>query len=501
MNFVLPKLFSRPACSLSCFLGTISAALASALIVGCGGASTLLTGTTPTEKTSVTVLTSSTANDQLPKFNLDLQSISLTNANGGTVTLLATPLDAEFIHANGTAEPLSTVSVPQGVYTSATVSIGGALFACVSFDSSTGNIVQNELAYGPTLPSEVTVRLPTPITITGNAMGLLLDLLVSQSASYASCDGGANDTFSITPTFNLTPVNFSAQPTSSANGKAIGLLGTIGSVDASGSGFSVNAIATYFDETPVNGPTWQITTDDNTVYQGVTGSSQLAVGMPVDMDATIHADGSLLATRIAVYDTSTANLTISDGPLLYENEYEPMMVNFGVEGQGLLSGLNASYYDFNNAAFQISGQLANVQDLPFVASFTASDMVAGQSVFISTHALTVPGGFPYTQAAAITLRPQTLNGTVSAMGSEGGFTTYTITLAPYNLFTNLAVQPGQATLLTNPNTVVVYADSNTQMLNSNPIAVGSVVRFYGVVFNDNGTLRMDCAQINDGISE
>jgi len=25
--------------------------------------------------------------------------------------------------------------------------------------------------------------------------------------------------------------------------------------------------------------------------------------------------------------------------------------------------------------------------------------------------------------------------------------------------------------------------------------------FYGLVFNDNGTLRMDCAQIMDGVAE
>lgn len=39
------------------------------------------------------------------------------------------------------------------------------------------------------------------------------------------------------------------------------------------------------------------------------------------------------------------------------------------------------------------------------------------------------------------------------------------------------------------------------MLNSNPFAAGSVVRFYGLVFNDSGTLRMDCAQVNDGVPE
>lgn len=65
----------------------------------------------------------------------------------------------------------------------------------------------------------------------------------------------------------------------------------------------------------------------------------------------------------------------------------------------------------------------------------------------------------------------------------------------------LAVQPGQTTLLTNPGEVEVYVDNNTQPLNSQPLAPGSTLRFYGMVFNDNGTLRMDCAQVNDGVPD
>ena len=110
----------------------------------------------------------------------------------------------------------------------------------------------------------------------------------------------------------------------------------------------------------------------------------------------------------------------------------------------------------------------------------------------------IDGDIPLTTA---TLIPQTIDGTVSAVSSEGGFTTYTVTLAPYDLFPEMTGQPGQTTLLTNPGSVVVYADSNTQMLNSGAIGVGSVMRFNGLVFNDNGTLRMDCAQVNDGVAE
>lgn len=177
----------------------------------------------------------------------------------------------------------------------------------------------------------------------------------------------------------------------------------------------------------------------------------------------------------------------------------------GREQQGYLNESENAYYfgslplSFGNAAFQIAGELTNLQNLPYPASFTASNMVAGQNVYITTHALSA-ADLP-TPATSITLAPQTINGTVSAIGSEGGFTTYTVTLASYDLFPALALQPYQSALLTSPNTVVVYADANTQMLNTNPIAVGGVARFYGLVFNDNGTLRMDCAQINDGVAE
>jgi len=96
--------------------------------------------------------------------------------------------------------------------------------------------------------------------------------------------------------------------------------------------------------------------------------------------------------------------------------------------------------------------------------------------------------------------PQTIDGTVVGVAQSGGFAVYTVALAPYDLFPTLAVQQGQTSQLQNPSTVVVYADSSTQMLNTVPVANGSVLRFNGLVFSDNGTLRMDCAQVLDGVA-
>jgi hypothetical protein len=77
---------------------------------------------------------------------------------------------------------------------------------------------------------------------------------------------------------------------------------------------------------------------------------------------------------------------------------------------------------------------------------------------------------------------------------------YAVNLASYDLFPTLAVQAAQTTLLNNPGEVEVYVDSSTQLLNSQPLAPSGTFRFYGLVFNDHGALRMDCAQVNDGPS-
>jgi hypothetical protein len=74
-----------------------------------------------------------------------------------------------------------------------------------------------------------------------------------------------------------------------------------------------------------------------------------------------------------------------------------------------------------------------------------------------------------------------------------------VSLATDDLFPTLAAQQFQLSVLNNPSQVEVYVDSSTQLLNSQPLAEGSTFRFYGLVFNDNGTLRMDCSQVNDGV--
>jgi hypothetical protein len=470
-------------------------ALGAALVAGCGGGGGGMgTGPVLHGNTTVALLASSTANDQLIEFPLALGSLTLTTRSGKTTTLFSSPVSAEYIHLNGNIEPLTTVSIPQGIYTSATATYDGTAPVCLGQSTSGGLLIDGALN-GPGTPT-VTVNLPQPITVTGTAMGLVLNLQVSASAPFSGACA-QNLSVPVSPVFELTPLTIAAQPTNSANGKALGLVGTVMSINASGDGFTVTAPIGYWNGNP---PVWQVSTGGSTVFQGINSASGLSTGMPVDMDVALQTDGSLMATRVAVYNTDATNAALSVGQIITPG-YSASSVD-GLTAQE--SGGLAEYDDvfsYGSASSQISGQLTNLQSLPFAATFNAANTFGGQNVLVTSNAPPVDGYPPLPlPIATMTLVPQTINGTVSAMSTTGSFTTYTVTLAPYDLLPQLAGQPDQPTL-SSPNTVVVYADSNTQMLNSNPVSLGNVFRFYGLVFNDGGTLRMDCAQVNDGVAE
>jgi len=489
MNRRSTLFFRQSSSSISSLPLAFAIALPLILITGCGGSST---STPQVGNTVVTVLASGTANNQLSQFRLAVTSLTLANKSGKTVTVFSTPESAEFTHLNSTMEPLYATEIPQDVYTSATVTLEPSGYPeCVGFDPAENDLLINGSIGSYAYPLTPVVNLPAPIAVAGAGMGLALNLQVSESISSFNCTSVAGSA-SITPTFNLTPITIVAQPTNSSNGIATGLRGLIDTVTANGTNFSVTA---------ADGPSWQVNTGAGTEFQGISGASQIAAGLPVDMDVAIQQDGALLATRVAVYDTNTANLSVISGPLLEVSPSVTALLTIFDQNQGpLFSGLPEGPYNFNfsNAAFQTSDQLANLQTLPFTPSFTASNMVPGQAVLLTTHATAFSAYIP---ATTVTLVPQTVNGTVAAISASGGFTTYSVTLAAYDLFPDLALQPGPPSLLKNPNTVVVYVDSNTQLLNSDPVAVGSLLRFNGLVFNDNGTLRMDCAQISDGVTE
>jgi hypothetical protein len=491
--------FMRLACSFPRLIFaiplTLIGATAAIFTTGCGSS-----GITPPKfsgNTSVTVLLASTGNDQVTRFAMEFQTLTLTSQSGKTITLLSSQQPSEFMHMNGGIEPLTTVSIPQDIYTSATATLGSAVFVCIA-QVPGGNLSfvnDSVITQGPT------VNLASPITVTGSSMALLLNMQVSSSAVFPACwTSPPFEGFSMTPTFDLTPIAVSASPANSGNGKVSGLTAEVASVGTAGSSLTLTIAGG-----PFGTRTLSVSSNSATVFQGI-GASALSIGMFLNVDGAIQSDGSLLATRIALEDPSAIN--DSSGPVVIVSSGAPILLLYGRTELGSLQTINgqSGYYldilnfDFSNAAFTVSGQFTNLHNLPFGPSFGASNMVSGQDVDITSGEFSFYGGGSGTPANTITLVPQTINATVVSSQQVGNFTDYTVSLAPYDLFPTLAVQQGQTTLLNNPSQVEVYIDSNTQKLNTQALAPGSTLRFYGLVFNDNGTLRMDCAQVNDGVA-
>jgi hypothetical protein len=430
--------------------------------------------------------------------NLTVTNLMLIDAMGNAVNVLSSPQAAEFMHLNGPAESLVTADVPQGVYTTAAATLVNANFACVALTSSGG------ISSGTTtlINSTPTMTVPAPISISGTHLNLVLNLQISSSQGNSACSAlytspplGSSDA-TITPAFTLTAMAPTAPMMSSDVPRETGLIGVLSALASDGSGFNVAG---------ADGPAWSVKVNDGTVFQGIDGLSALSVGLPVNFDASPQSDGSLLASRVEVTDANVSELTVWRGPIiLVSNSQQRILfvterlgaLFVGVESEGGPWALGFGA----DAIFQTSAQFSNLSSLPFSATFAANNIVAGQSVYLSTHASAFPNSPGLVAATTVTLLPQTINGTVTEVGSAGSFTTYTVALANYNLFTALATQGGQTTILTNPGSVVVYIDSSTQTLSTAPLAIGSLLRFNGLVFNDNGMLRMDCAEVWDGVA-
>jgi hypothetical protein len=481
--------FSQPQ-FLSVFF-TLSFVISAIFVDGCSS-NGMMIAPPPPGPTNVSLMLSSTGNDQLSEFFLPFSSITLTNKAGSSVTLFTNPTPAlpgqivELIHLDGNLEPLVTVSVPHDIYTSAAVTFAAPLFCYLTVDSAGALTTHCDGdSFGP---ESATVNLASPITVSGTAMSLLLNLQVSPSVSFSTGTNGNGDTFTITPTFNLTSLAISQEPTNDQNGEIPRIQGRVASITAAGNSFSIQMP----DHSALT-----IQSGNNTVYQGIGAFSALTAGMFVNLDATIQQDGSILATRVAVQDPTATNVLM--GPLVDHGmtPFDPnafMVDVLGTQQQGddlTAQPSSIQRYELeSNTTYLMAGQFTNISSLPFPANFSASSFFPGQNIYVSSPAISFVA-IPLTPATTITLMPQTINGTVSAISSSGNFQIYTVALAPYDSLTQLDAA----------TQVIVYVDASTHALNSSPVAVGNLLRLNGLIFNDNGTLRMDCDQINDGVTE
>ena len=329
--------------------------------------------------------------------------------------------------------------------------------------------------------------------VAGSVMALSLNLQVPQS--FTLNGAGATATYTISPTFNLTPVSIAAEPTDELNGKVIDVAGQVMSLNMNGSSFIAQT---------ADGISLTLNTNTSTIFQGIAAFSSLSTNLLVHFDAAIQSDGSWLATRVEVDDPAATQESI--GP--YSIPAGPVggFATLRLQSNGCATSgapfCNNLFQFTSNTVFDISQQFSNVASLPFPATFNSANFLQGQNISAFTSGAVNGDNIPIPNT--ITLVPQTVNGTVTAVSNDAEFRLYTVTLAPYDLFPILQMYafnlpfPHPA----DPTTIVVYVDSSAKFLNSGGrVNVGSLERFKGLVFFDNGTMRMDCSEIYDGVTE
>jgi len=482
------------------------------LLAGLGGCGTSAPGGPALSgNTTVAIQLSSKANGQLVQYTTQIASISLTNQVGKTTTIFNTPTNIDFIPANGAAYPLATVQVPQDIYAAATISMSTPWFRYTFLDA-TGSDNTTDFTYSGATPVPAVV-VQQPVTISGPAMGLTLSLDMSKSLVISNYTVPTLSTFTGNPTFDLSIFPVTAAATTPLNGKCIGLAGQITAM-----GMTANSMTVTLAGDGAIGPGqgqpygayatgagFTVALNSATQYQGVAAASGLATGDFVNLDLALQQDGSYAATRVEVQDATTTNITTN--LVQYSSAKYSGLGSMPIQYQGSQlestdAGNAISFEYAGSTRFQVSARLGSTTGLPFTPTFSASTMVAGQDVSIGALSYPFTGG-TYPLPTSITLLPQTIDATVTGVTTSGSYTLYAVRLAAYDPIASLngpPVNPNE-NQVPNPGVVQVYVNPNTSLLNTTQLATGSTFRFNGLLFDDNGTLRMVALQVSDGVAQ
>ena len=463
---------------------TGSLCLAAAMVTGCS--SSVTPGTVSnigTSSSTVPVLITDAPSDQLVAFTLTLNSITLTDSANQTASILPTATTIEVCHLNGIQAPLVTASIPQDTYTSATITFSSPQ---ITYINSSGQPV----SVTPTLATtSFTFTFPTPFTVNNTSTSLLVDLLAGRSVAISGT------TVTVTPVFSIKPVPpAAAAPPPSQNGTGMQQMATVVSV----SGTSVTL-------QPGSGPNFTVSTNSSTILQGpnFTSLSALTVGEIVQVDFIVQSGGTYLATRIQIPPPppNGQQPNMISGPVTSVGSGSFKMVL--MQGAGpAVSPVAASAVSVltvtttGSTTFAIAPQFVTLSGLPFTPSFTSSNLVAGQTVGVVTSAFSASAGTA--TATTVYLAPQTVNGTVTAIATSGAYTAYTFSLASGSAFSSLSGAT-TITVYTGAATAPPPASTATGATAPPAIAVGSTVRFNGLIFNlGSGSFAMVAGCSPDG---
>lgn len=471
--------FNRHFTMVSAVAAGLSLALSLALSACSGGTSATQNPTpTPTAKTAVQVNMGDAPADWMLAFSMNISSMSLTGSNG-SVTVVSSTVPMEMMHLMGVMQPLAMINAPQGTYTSASVTIGSA--NVMYMDPTTRQPVQETIPG----PMTATVNFSSPMTLGTTPMAMSFDLDLANSVT-----GTAGGTLSMNPVFHFSSgMQGAGSPGDFANGGIQQMMGSVASV--SGSSFAMNSMQAAQNFT--------FMTNGSTTFSG-TSMSGMGNGMILLVDATLQPDGSLMATRVQSMMNSGG---VMGGGIMTAVTGQPptslTMVMQNGTGTGMMSSAFGSGVTVNvsgGTTYTMDQDGVDMAGLPFTPVFDGSHIYAGQSVMpIGSSGMMsggmgggMMGGGPMAgtiTATQVSLEMQGVSGTTSAAVTSGATSSFTLTLPTDCAFKTLTGAP----------TVTVFQQPTTIVGPTSPIASGSLVHVFGLLFYDGGQWKMVAARI------
>lgn len=452
-------------------------------LTGCGGSNASNNQSNnqappPTQYQSVQVNVGDSPSDRVIAFSTNISSMVLNNSNGSTTPVASASVPLEMMRLAGTMQPLNVLSIPQGTYTGASVTL--ASMSVTFMDPGTRTILQKTIA-GP-----ITTNLPFSPNLSLGTTPMVLSFDMNMASSIAI---DSSDNVTVTPTFQVVMNGVGAgNGHDPENGMMEHLIGSVASVSGSNFGFSMMQSAQALN----------FTTNGNTQFQNIGGMGMMSNGALVVVDAMLQADGTVQAQNV---DWFAANGGVIGSGVVGSVTGSPVtqmgMVVQNGSGQGMMSSFFANNATVNltgSTAFNIDTDGMDMSNLPFMPTFDAEHVYTGERVRCMSNGGMGSGGMGgmggggmmgTMNANQCDLVQQGLTGTVSNYAASGGQATFTLTLSSDSYFA----------IMTGANTITVYQQPGTELYGITGISDGQTVLVRGLMFDDGGVFRMVARRI------
>lgn len=379
------------------------------IMAGCGGGGGS-SSTTPPPVTggpaSAQVRFGDAPADSVISFEVTVSSLSLTPSTGGAAVNVPVPANnrLELSHAAGKFEPFLTGTLPQGSFSSASMTLANSE---LTFLSATGTPVHIN---GPASAS-VNITLSPALTIGSSPMVLNIDVNIANSittnasGSITGISFGANS-------FSITAKAPGAAAEQDDDGEIEDVRGLVTAATANSftlkSGQSGGSLVFSFDAT-------------TQFSNGATSSNLL--NQIVKVEGFTKSDGSLFAKEVEGLESSTGSeleglITAITGSTLTVNADDG--VGNGMDDTKVGASFTVNITGLAASKFKVDGGNGFGGSVPNTLTFDGTTIHQGQRIEVESTSA-VPAANGSITPDKIKLKQQGISGTVANLAANGNF--------------------------------------------------------------------------------